>query len=327
MLKVSVIIPTYNRAHCLSDAIDSVLAQSYQDFELIVVDDGSTDSTPEIIAAYGKRLSYIIQPNGGVSAARNTGIKKAQGEWIAFLDSDDTWLQDKLRVQVDDLRTHPMAVAHMVDANISDSKGKEHSIFEIRGLKTDFKRQPFRARPLLDVLEAPFFTPCWMIRRKVIETAGYFNERLELYEDYDLLTRIALEGPFVVNCYVGVCVQRRHGTTGALSELYRKSKINAFHNLVNAYSNLKRDKRLASIEYKKVCRALSGVRFELAIQYKKQREWHNAIAEIFNSISDAPGIRSIARAFLAVIGADSIINYMQRRQKRISFRRSEMDTS
>ena len=104
-----------------------------------------------------------------------------------------------------------------------------------------------------------------MIRRQVIETAGYFNEKLAIYEDYDLLTRIALEGPFVVNCYVGVCVQRRQRRMH-ISELYQNSKIRAFHNLVNVYSNLKRDKRLASIEYKKVCRALSGVRYELAIK-------------------------------------------------------------
>jgi len=87
---VSVIIPTYNRALCLGDAIDSVLSQSFKDYELIVVDDESHDGTDEVVKAYGEDVTLIRQENSGASAARNAGIRAAKGGWVAFLDSDDT---------------------------------------------------------------------------------------------------------------------------------------------------------------------------------------------------------------------------------------------
>ena len=105
--RVSVIIPTYNRGWTLQAAMDSVLAQTYLDFELIVVDDGSSDDTAEILAAYGPEVKRIRQANAGVSAARNTGIRAARGELVAFLDSDDRWLPDKLKVQVDFFAVRP----------------------------------------------------------------------------------------------------------------------------------------------------------------------------------------------------------------------------
>ena len=92
--KVTVVIPTYNRAHLIKDAVESVLNQTYQDFELIVIDDGSTDNTREVLAVYKDKLTYIYQENQGRSSARNHGIELAQGEYIAFLDSDDVWFPD-----------------------------------------------------------------------------------------------------------------------------------------------------------------------------------------------------------------------------------------
>src|SRR5215831_13870333 len=88
----SVIIPTYNRATCVGRAIESVLRQTFQDYELIVVDDGSTDKTAEVVRQYGERIVFVSQPNRGVSAARNAGVSRAAGDWVAFLDSDDEWL-------------------------------------------------------------------------------------------------------------------------------------------------------------------------------------------------------------------------------------------
>jgi glycosyltransferase involved in cell wall biosynthesis len=92
---VSVIIPTYNRGWIVQEAVDSVLAQDFSDYELIVVDDGSDDNTPEILKAYGRQITILHQPNKGVSAARNRGIAAAAGRFIAFLDSDDLWLPKK----------------------------------------------------------------------------------------------------------------------------------------------------------------------------------------------------------------------------------------
>ena len=104
--RVSVVIPTYNRAGCLPRAIDSVLAQTFDDYEIIVIDDGSSDNTSEVLAAYGDRVCVVKQVNQGVSAARNHGIRVARGEFVAFLDSDDEWLPRKLEAQVQYLNSH-----------------------------------------------------------------------------------------------------------------------------------------------------------------------------------------------------------------------------
>lgn len=97
---VSVIIPTFNRAGWLSESIDSVLHQTHPSVELIVVDDGSTDHTPDVVQAFGDRLTYLQQPNRGVSAARNVGVAASRGTWVAFLDSDDLWQPSKVAAQV-----------------------------------------------------------------------------------------------------------------------------------------------------------------------------------------------------------------------------------
>ena len=100
-MKVSVIIPTYNRAHLVSEAINSVLNQTYQDFEIIVVDDGSTDETCEKLRPYQDKIKYVYVKNGGAAYARNVGMKIARGKYIAFLDSDDLYYPYKIELQAD----------------------------------------------------------------------------------------------------------------------------------------------------------------------------------------------------------------------------------
>ena len=107
MPRVSVVIPTYNCEQFLDRTIDSALRQTYQDFEIIVVDDGSTDGTQSLVAGYGKAVRYVYQPNQGASAARNTALSQASGEFIAYLDADDLWLPEKLARQVEFLDAHP----------------------------------------------------------------------------------------------------------------------------------------------------------------------------------------------------------------------------
>ena len=107
---ISVIIPAYNAAEHLGRAIDSILAQTRPPDEIIVVDDGSTDNTPQIATTYGEKVTLLQQQNAGVSAARNTGIKAARSEWIAFLDADDKWLPEKLEKQSALLKRNPQLV-------------------------------------------------------------------------------------------------------------------------------------------------------------------------------------------------------------------------
>ena len=98
--KVSVVIPTYNSSQFIVETLESVFAQTYKDYEIIVVDDGSTDNTKEVLQPYTSRIKYIYKENGGPASARNVGIKSAQGEYIAFLDSDDRWLPEKLEKHI-----------------------------------------------------------------------------------------------------------------------------------------------------------------------------------------------------------------------------------
>jgi glycosyltransferase involved in cell wall biosynthesis len=184
---VSVIIPTYNRGWIVRDAIDSVLGQTYADFELIVVDDGSTDRTPQILDAYGDRLRVIRQANQGVSAARNRGIGDASGPLIALLDSDDIWLPAKLGVQVDFFEKNPAALICQTEEiwirnGLRVNPGKRHRkpsgmIFE---------------RSLELCLVSPSAV---MVRRELFEKVGLFDESLPACEDYDLWLRVGCRFP------------------------------------------------------------------------------------------------------------------------------------
>ena len=323
---VSVIIPTYNRGHCLHDAINSVLAQSFQDFELIVVDDGSTDETSHIVEAYGQYLKLIRQANAGAASARNTGIMASQGQWVAFLDSDDLWEPDKLEVQMEDLQANPTVVAHMVDARIVISDRNHPSLFEMRRLVAEFTKQPFRARPLCDVLMSPFVTPSWILHRHTIEAAGYFNPALRIAEDIDLLSRIALEGPFYVNCFNGVLIRRIPGVSSALTELYISARLESLQSLAQIYTHLKHDRRLTYHECREVDRLLGGVWCEMAIQHRSQHQLSTAFFCLLRSIVENPGFRALGRALLTLLGVkDSISNLTPKRGKQVSFRRSELE--
>ncbi len=180
---ISVIIPTYNRGWALTNAIDSVLAQDYKNFELIVVDDGSTDNTSNLIDRYAGRLKPIQQTNAGVSAARNRGIKEAGGDFLAFLDSDDTWLPQKLSRQMDFFTRRPEALICQTQEiwirnNIRVNPKKCHK-----------KPSGMIFEPSLDLcLVSPSAV---MVKKELLKEIGCFDERLPACEDYDLWLRVS----------------------------------------------------------------------------------------------------------------------------------------
>ena len=192
--KVSVIIPTYNRAHLIKDAVESVLNQTYQDFELIVIDDGSTDNTKEVLAVYKDKLTYIYQDNQGRSSARNHGIKLVQGEYIAFLDSDDVWFLDKLERQVPVLESAPpdVVLVHgykcIVDKNLQPVPGWE---LKLRKLYTLAERgeETYENYLYFNCI----FTSAILVRRTaIIEIDGY-DASIGSLEDFDLYLRLLLK--------------------------------------------------------------------------------------------------------------------------------------
>ena len=121
---VSVVIPAYNAAWCVHKAIDSVLAQDFRDLEVVVVNDGSTDDTMAVLRRYGDSIQVVSQSNGGMSSARNAGIRASRGEFLAFLDSDDWWLPGKLRGQVELLRNRPELGFCSCTARVEDMEGR-----------------------------------------------------------------------------------------------------------------------------------------------------------------------------------------------------------
>ena len=185
--QVSVIIPTYNRGWIIHEAIDSVLAQDYTEFELIVVDDGSSDHTSDVLDSYRNVIKVLSQQNKGVSAARNRGIAKASGKFIAFLDSDDLWLPQKLSRQVEFFNTTP-------DALICQTE----EVWIRNGLRANPKKR--HKKPSGMIFE-PSLALCLvspsavMIRRSLLEIVGNFDETLPACEDYDLWLRISCRFP------------------------------------------------------------------------------------------------------------------------------------
>ena len=183
---VSVIIPTYNRGWALGEAIESVLAQEYTNFELIVVNDGSTDDTRDILAGY-EGITVLEQSNQGVSAARNNGVNCSRGAFVAFLDSDDLWLPQKLSTQVDFFQKNPEALICQtqetwVRKGQRVNSGKRHQ--KQSGL--------FFERSLELCLVSPSAV---MLKKAFFEDMGGFDESLPACEDYDLWLRINAQHP------------------------------------------------------------------------------------------------------------------------------------
>ena len=184
--RVSVVIPTYNRAWSLVDALQSVQTQTYTNYELIVVDDGSTDNTARLLDAW-EGITVLNQEQRGVSAARNRGVRAAQGEFIAFLDSDDYWLPDKLSAQVRYFDDKPETLICQTE-----------EVWIRKGVRVNPGR---RHRKQAGMIFKPSLALCLvspsavMLRRSLFMSIGGFDEDLPACEDYDLWLRIACQHP------------------------------------------------------------------------------------------------------------------------------------
>lgn len=187
MPKVSVIIPTYNGERYIGEAIDSVLKQTYDDHEIIVVDDGSTDNTLQLLQSYGKQLNWIAQENQGVAASRNAGLQLAQGEYIAFLDQDDVFLPDKLAFQIPLLEQQPSLGLVSSGWQIVNATGNIVAAV-----------QPWQKLTQLDlvglIVWKPVFLGAMVFRRFWLDRVGGFDTLLEQTPDVDLVLRLATIG-------------------------------------------------------------------------------------------------------------------------------------
>lgn len=223
---ISIILPTYNRAALLPRSIQSVLDQTYPHWELIIWDDGSQDNTREVVRSLAdERIRYFYEHNHGVAYARNRAMEKATGEYIAFLDSDDIWVDEKLELQVDVFRQYPQIEVLFGDfLNNQLASGKMVRNFEVFPSHLALlKVTPVREG--LNMIDGGFAeslaggnyiaTDTIMLRRSVLERVGLFNEALRNSEDFELWWRMALAG--VQFAYLNVVLMERNKPEDSLS--------------------------------------------------------------------------------------------------------------
>lgn len=234
------IIPTCNRAHFLPETIQSVLKQTYRNYELIVVDDGSTDETSEIVSAFGSQVHYLHQKNRGVSAARNTGIRAARGDFLAFLDSDDLWKKRKLAIQMELMQSDP-SVKICYTNEIWLRNGKH---LNQKKKHRKFSGWIFEKMLPLCLISASSI----LLKREVLDRVGWFDENLPVCEDYDLWLRMGLHYPITFIDHPLIIKQGGHADQ--LSHKYwgmDRFRIKVLEQLLSQPA-LKPEQRIAVIE-------------------------------------------------------------------------------
>ena len=246
MEKITVIIPVYNRPSLVQEALQSVLDQTYPNLEIIVVDDGSTDDTPLALQTFGDQIRIIHQKNKGVSAARNTGIENSDGNWIAFLDSDDIWLPEKLSLQMQFFENHP-------DARICQTE----EIWIKNGKRLYPKKKHKKKSGMIfeNCLPLCIVSPsAVMIHREMFEWVGTFDESLPACEDYDLWLRISCQYPIYL--LDQPLIIKRGGHDDQLSQAIRldRFRIRALVKLLKSNVLTDDQNKLAKNELERKCR-------------------------------------------------------------------------
>ena len=207
MPKVTVVIPIYNGSRYLRESIDSALAQAFHDFEIVCVDDGSTDDSAVLLQEYGQRIRVVRQENSGQSAARNAGVKLARGEYIAFLDQDDVWYPSKVQSQEAVLDAEPDVVLVHCNFDRIDERGQMLQ----RGAGMIERTSALGSSMGQLIGEALIFPSAMMIRKVCYERIGGFHHALQGFEDFDLIARLKEQGRFVMVEERGMAY-RMHGS-------------------------------------------------------------------------------------------------------------------
>ncbi len=254
---ISVIIPTYNRAEYLKQAIDSVLAQTFKAFEIIVVDDASTDNTKDIISAYGDRVRYVYQDNKERAAARNRGIAAAEGKFVAFLDSDDIWMPAHLSECYKTITKNKRSGFVYSGSYSADEKGR---------VLSRMKAVPLKGDALYYMMSEFSSGGCnassCLIKKELFDTAGYFNEDRELSgsEDWEMWVRAASAAEVFFTGRYTVKIRNHDNQTSVNTERMARSMTKAMETV---YENKELLPRIAKLKK----RAYSSVYVIISINY------------------------------------------------------------
>ncbi|MCU1272463.1 MAG: putative glycosyltransferase [Acidobacteriaceae bacterium] len=272
MPKVSVIMPSYNTATLIAEALDSVFAQDYSDFEVIVINDGSPD-TPElerVLEPYRDRIVYLKQENRRACGARNNGINHARGEYVAFLDSDDSWMPTYLRTQMGHLEKNPSLDMIYCDCLIYGGGAQSGKTF----MQTCPSDGPVNFESLLlEMCQVPISGT--IVRRELLIAAGGFDERLPMCDDYEMWLRLAYRGSRIVY-HPGVLARLRIGRPNSLSA----SEARMLGALLTILSKVKTDWNLSKEQQillaKKFDRTTALFDLERGKEFLKQNEFNQA---------------------------------------------------
>lgn len=305
MTQFSVIIPTYNRANYVVKAIESVFDQTFNNYEIIVVDDGSSDQTRDRLEPYFKQIRYFYQTNSGVSAARNSGIREAHGTWIAFLDSDDEWLRQYLDHQMESIRRFPEAVAHITNSiGISLQNEEQLDHFRVVGVDRKLKNagQIYLSRPFRTIVShVHWFLQPIVMHRATLLSSGIFNPRLSMAEDMDVVARLALKGPFTISSDVLVAIYRRQENIVNLSSQFLNRGIYTFKCFAKVFEDLLDMKELTFLERIALNKALNErwrVLGNLYLRSGKQQKARESYCKAMHCFPDAKAALKFLGTFL-----------------------------
>lgn len=221
MTMVSIIVPTYNYEKYICDAVDSILNQTFKDFEIIVVDDGSTDDTYKVLEKYDDRIVYLYQENSGPASARNLGIKKSKGKYICFLDADDMFLPNKLEKQVA-LMEKERKIGLIYSNYLCIDERNSRILKHYRCKKFSDHRVAFNNLLTYNYIN----TSTVMIRKACIGKVGLFNEKYSYLEDYDLWVRIGKD--YGIDCIHNPLVKTRSHKNNLRNRISKSDKIRCY---------------------------------------------------------------------------------------------------
>jgi glycosyltransferase involved in cell wall biosynthesis len=322
----SVIIPTYNRASFITKAIDSILRQSFNDYEIVVVDDGSTDTTRQALQQYGKRITVVHQANSGVGAARNRGIGNANGKWIAFLDSDDEWKENYLARQLEHIRSNPSVIAFITNAINIHPGGVRHTHFKDMILKRFGVRTFIRIkRPFRAIMNHPhWYLQSMVVRRDILLRTGLFDTSLTIaeydtkgnlitrtlknnthsvytYEDLDVIARLALEGQFGFDKEVLVKIYRRTEPVSHLSSA--GGTVQGCKFFAKVLADLRRDRRLRLVERLTLAKVSSANLRQLGNLLLAQADARQARVYYKQALTTYPSLKSLIKYLVSLMSS------------------------
>ncbi len=297
MTKVSVIIPTCNRPDLINGAVESVLAQTYQDFEIIVVDDGIKQRAKEIIDSINdKRIRYIQhEKNKGGAAARNTGIKNAKGKYIAFLDDDDEWKSNKLEVQMSEFEKTGDDVGFCFSAVTQKRDEGEYSSTVRDGTVEYYEESLRNFKGIL--------TSSLIIKKQVFDRVGFFDENFPSHQEAELIIRISkyYKGLGINKSLVIMTVFGDHESVGKSLP----NKINGRKKIIKKYL----------VEFKKRPKVLATHYFQLGIFCRDNKEYFLAKNFFLKSIKNNPKSILYWKHFIALLFGNNLYKYVRSKIK------------